>query len=148
VSSNFQKPRTARKVSQGKHTIQILPKRLSGIWKVAEDIGKPILALMDTGGFHSHWGLAMAISQQEMDLISLGKTTCLNPFLCSKMLKPLLPQFSCPNPHIPSISLWKSLVPVRIYGACFQTILSDHPSPTYIIKSLKIEKVLKLDCFL
>ena len=103
---------------------------------------------MHTGGFHSRRGLATAISQQKMDLISLGKTTCLNPFLGSKILKPLLPQFSCPNPHIPGISLWKFLVPVRIFGASFQTIFSDHQSPIYIIKSTMIETVFKLDCFL
>ena len=146
--SNLRKTRTAKKVKKGKHTIQILPKRLSGIQKVAEETWKPILELMHTRGFHSHWGLAMEISQQEMYLISLGKNTCLNPFLCAKMLKPLLPQFSCPNPHIPGISLWNFLVPVRIFGASFQTILSDHQSPIYIIKSTMIETVFKLDCFL
>ena len=80
-----------------------------------------------------------------MDLISLGQPTFLNPVLCGKILKPLLPQFSFPNPHIPGISLWNFLVPVRIFGASFQTILCDHQSPIYLIKSKMMETVFKLD---
>lgn len=112
----FTEVKNGKKSGEGEayHT-NFTKKAVREIQKVAEETGKTESGTEAYGGFCSCRGLATAISQQEMDLIILGKTTCLNPFLCAKILKPFLDHFSCPNPPIPGISLFNLLPGVTFW---------------------------------
>ena len=149
VISNLQKSRTARKVGKGKHTIQILPKRLSGRYrKWRKKLGKPSLELRHMGAsVHAvDWqqqflSRRWTLSSWEKPPVSI--LSCVlrssNPF-CLTFLAPTLPSL-----ELPCVTF---LVPARIVGTGFKTIWSNHQSPIYIIKSTMIETVFKLDCFL
>jgi hypothetical protein len=68
--------------------------------------------------------MAAAISNEETDLIGLGRPACLDPLLSTKILDRNLANYVSPNPPVPGVTLWKILVPVKLIGAGFKTMWS------------------------
>ncbi|KAA1084457.1 hypothetical protein PGT21_028380 [Puccinia graminis f. sp. tritici] len=89
---------------------------------ISTESRQPCPILMTTGGFRSRSGMAAAISNEETDLIGLGRPACLDPLLSTKILDSNLANYVSPNPPVPGVTLWKILVPVKLVGAGFKTM--------------------------
>ncbi|PLW48053.1 hypothetical protein PCASD_03597 [Puccinia coronata f. sp. avenae] len=121
--------------------------------EVAVATGQPRPMLMHTGGFRSRSGMAAAISNQETDLIGLGRPACLDPLLCTKILDPRLTDFSCSDPKVPGVAIWNMMIPVRIVGSGFKTVwytwqlhlMADYKPPDLVCSALgSLRSVLPL----
>ncbi|OAV98811.1 hypothetical protein PTTG_05335 [Puccinia triticina 1-1 BBBD Race 1] len=124
---------------------------------ISSEAQRPCPVLMTTGGFRSRSGMATAISNEETDLIGLGRPACLDPLLSTKILDPNLANYVCPNPPVPGVTMWKILVPVKLIGAGFKTMwhtwqlhrMSHYQPPDLTCTALgSLRVILPLDALL
>ncbi|MBW0505553.1 hypothetical protein O181_045268 [Austropuccinia psidii MF-1] len=70
----------------------------------------------------SRRAMASAVSAHLTDLVGIGRPTCIDPLVSTKILDPKLSSYTCPSPFIPGTTIWNALIPVKLIGTGFNTV--------------------------